>query len=121
MVPTTKFTRSMLALTVLCCWASTSHSQDLAAFQSSVQKLAQSSKPPSDPQFLAGVGELYCHMKSVVETDDPLQPETVLAVLHQKHPDTQAKSSTVRDAQLKAMAIAASLLCPDEPRKPKAQ
>ena len=109
----THIAQSALAVVVTFCWMEAARSQDVAVYQSSIEKLAHASKPFSDPRFLAGIGQIYCQMKAVVGDQEPLRPETVLAVLHQKHPDTQPKSNAARDAQRKAMLLAAELLCPD--------
>jgi hypothetical protein len=110
----------VLAGTMAIGWAAPAPAQDRATFLSSIQNLARSTRPSSDPAFLAGMGQLYCQMQAVV-TDAPLRPDMVLAVLHQKHPDTQPKSSTARDAQRKAMILAATLLCPERSLSASAQ
>lgn len=96
-------------------WTMSTHAEDQATFLSSIQSLARSTRPASDPAFLVGIGQIFCQMRVVV-TDEPLRPEMVLAVLHQKHPDTQPKSNAEREAQRKAMVLAATFLCPEEPQ-----
>ena len=112
MALTPRRARSALALTILVGWAASARAEHAATFQASVADLANSYRPSYDPAFLAGIGQIYCHMKVVVGDDEPLRPDTVLAVLHQKHPDTQPKSRSARDAQRRAMLLAGTLLCP---------